>query len=224
MTVSKRDEAETKKFLAEAASFEAEREAYVAEAYYHRLQSERLERARAEEDAAVESQRILDFTSEVGYGSARSAINTLAEWRAKDPGKPITVRFLTPGGDAIPGLALYDYIRMLVAEGTPVTTVGIGMAASMGAVLLQAGSTRLVTPSTWVLIHEISSVAAGRLSEMIDEAKWTERVQTRLLDILAEKSTMSKAAIKRKWMRKDWWLNAEETVRLGFADAIAEIP
>ena len=202
----------------------AERAAFEAEARYHNLQADRLERAWGDERVMLEKQRVLDFTSEVGYGNVRAAINTLAEWYRADPSGPITIRLLTPGGDAIAGLAFYDYIRMLVAEGVKVTTVAIGMAASMGAILLQAGSLRLITPNAYLMVHEVANVAAGKLSELVDEVKFAERVQDRLVTILAERSNLSKQQIKRRWQRKDWWMDAEDAVKNGFVDGIAEAP
>jgi ATP-dependent Clp endopeptidase proteolytic subunit ClpP len=199
----------------------AEKKAYLAEARYHNMQTTRLERSRANEDSLLESQRVLDFTSEVGYGNVRAAINTLAEWRQSDPGAPITIRLLTPGGDAIAGLAFYDYMRLLVNEGVEVTTMAIGMAASMGAVLLQGGSKRVITSSAMLMVHEVANIAAGKLSELVDEVKFAERIQNRLLDILADRSTLTARQIKRRWTRKDWWMDADEAVSLGFADEVA---
>lgn len=213
---------EKAKLRAERLALEAEARAYTAEARFHDLQVERLERARAEEDAQQDAQRILDFTAEVNYRTVRDAIDTLAQWRQKAPGEPITIRLLTPGGDVIAGMALFDYIRLLVAEGHEVTVIGIGMVASMGAVLLQAGSTRLVTPSCFLMVHEMSVEAGGKLSEVADEAKLAQRMQDRILDILTERCTLTRRTIKKRWERKDWWINAQEAVDLGFADAIAE--
>lgn len=206
---------------AKVRALEAEARAFEAEARFHDLQSDRLERALEEEQAALESQRVLDFTSDISFASARAAINTLSEWRARSK-DPITIRLMSPGGNVIATLALYDYIRLLVAEGIDVTVVGIGFCASGGAVLLQAGNRRVVTSNTHVMIHEISTEAVGRLSDIADEAKFLERMQDRLLDILSEKSTFTKRQIKNRWKGKDWWLNAEEAVEAGFADEIAE--
>lgn len=205
---------------AEIAKLNAEAESYQAEARFHRLQSDRLERSWHDEGAELDRQRILDFTNDVNYLTAQYAINRLAQWRAQSKA-PITVRMLTPGGEVISGLALFDYIRSLVAEGIEVTTHAIGMAASMGTILLQAGSKRLVSPSAWLMVHEVSSELGGKLSEMIDGAKWNKRVQDRLLDILSERAKVSKRTIATRWTRKDWWLTAEEAVEVGFADAVA---
>jgi len=209
-------EARVKALLAEA-------KAYEAEARYHNLQSDRLDRAAEDESITLDEQRIYDFSGEVSFTSVRNTINDLTEWRARST-DPIVVRFFTPGGDVLAGLALFDYLRELQRDGIEVTTVAIGMAASMGAILLQAGGKRLVTPSSYLMVHEIATVALGKLSEIKDEQKFSERIQNRLLDILAERSTMSARQIKTRWSRRDWWLDAQESVDIGFADAIAVTP
>lgn len=207
--------------LEQARKLKAERKAYDAERIYHKVQTQRLIDADDDEAANLASQRVYDFTADVSFGSVRSAINTTTEWAAKDAETPITFRILTFGGDLFAALALYDHLVLLNKSGTKTDTVALGVCASAGMVLLQGGATRYVTPNAWCMIHEISSVAEGRLSEIVDESKWVQRAQRRMLDILAERATMSTAQIKRKWTRKDWWLEAEECVRLGFADEVA---
>jgi ATP-dependent protease ClpP protease subunit len=98
----------------------------------------------------------------------------------------------------------------------------MGMAANMVAVLLQMGQKRLITPNTFIMIHEVSQIAVGKLSEIIDAAKFGSRIQERLRSILADRSTLSVPQIKTRWSRKDWSLDAGEAVKLGFADGIVE--
>jgi ATP-dependent protease ClpP protease subunit len=90
----------------------------------------------------------------------------------------------------------------------------------MGSILLQAVDHRIVGSKADILIHEISSVNVGKLSEMEDEMEFLNRLADRALDIYADRSTLTKTQIKRRWKRKDWWLDAEEAVELGFADEI----
>ena len=206
--------------VAQIAKFKAEAAAFDSEAKYNGLQAARLLRAATEENATLHSQRIYDFVTEVNEASVHHALQKLGEWRSKSL-KPITVRFSTGGGDLISGMALYDYMMLLRGEGIEVTTVGIGMVASMGATLLQAGSPRYVTQGCWGMIHEVSSFSEGKLSEIEDETRWLIRAQNSILDIMAERSTLSKAEIKRKWKAPNgFWMNADEMVKYGFADAI----
>lgn len=206
--------------LAQIHKLDEEAKAYKAERKYHQTQRERLLLAQEEEDASLPGQRVYDFTNDVHFGNVRHAINTLTEWQAKDPETPITFRILTFGGDLFAGLAMYDAIRVLNQQGTPVDTQAIGVCASAGMILLQAGRERQVTENAWLMMHEIASQNYGKLSEMIDEVKWTKRAQQRVLEIMAERSHLSSTQIKRRWTRTDWWLEAEEAVKVGFADRV----
>jgi ATP-dependent protease ClpP protease subunit len=68
------------------------------------------------------------------------------------------------------------------------------------------------------MLHEVSSGSSGRVSEMEESVDVSKRLQKRLLAILAERSTLSVASIARRWTRRDWWLDADDAVSLGFAD------
>jgi len=135
--------------------------------------------------------------------------------------EPIRVYITSPGGHVFSGLAVYDYIRTLVDAGIEVYTIGQGYVASMGGILLQAGSKRIMQKNAWMMIHEVSSLNFGKTSELKDEAKFCERLQREtLFKILAERSAMSMTQIKKRCLRKDWWMNAKEVFELGFCDEI----
>jgi len=164
--------------------------------------------------------QIYRFFGVVGPMSVEACITVTDNWASRFPGKGITIVFNTPGGDIIDGLGLFDHLRHLDQNGTPITTVALGYAASMGAVLLQAGSTRIVSPNSFLMIHEASYGTAGKTSDMEDDVTLMKRMQEKLLKILAERSTLTVRQIKAKWARKDWWIDAEAAVELGFADTI----
>jgi ATP-dependent Clp protease protease subunit len=174
----------------------------------------------AQIQASEYENRIYSFNGPVGTASAQNMIQQLGQWVRTDAEKPIKIVFNSPGGEVFSGLSLFDYIKEMQASGTQIDTVALGMAASMGGVLLQAGNNRAMSKSSYLLIHEISSGAIGNLSEMEDEVKFAKRLQDRLLSILAERSSLSKTAIKRRWKRKDWWLDADEALKLGFVDEV----
>lgn len=173
-----------------------------------------------EEDATADTARLYNFYDDVRETSVKKCIAQLDVWSRRDPGEPITIQFTSPGGSVFDGLALFDFIKGLSAQGTHVTTVAYGMAASMGGILLQAGDNRVMGANGWLMIHEISAFNVGKASELEDEVKLIKRLQDRALDILSERSTMKKAEIARKWKRKDWWLTAEEAFELGFCDEV----
>ena len=183
------------------------------------LELESYRRREAEEEAEA-GRRHYTFYARVEEDSVQACMKALGSWSTRAPGAPLTVTFNSPGGSVHDGLALFDFLRHLRAEGHHLTTVALGRAASMGAVLLQAGDHRAVGANAFVMLHEVSSGSAGKVSELEESVELSRRLQKRLLVILAERSTMTMAAIQRKWARRDWWLDAEDAVALGFADEV----
>ena len=178
-------------------------------------------RRREREVAADPAQALVyTFYSGVDADSVKECMAELGLWARRDPGAPLTVVFNSPGGSVLDGLALFDYLRQLRAAGHLVTTIGLGRTASMGAVLLQAGDRRIIGANAFMLIHEVSHLSSGKVSEMADGVEFSRRLQRQLVRILAERSTLTEAQIQRRWERKEWWLDAEEAVELGLADQL----
>lgn len=163
---------------------------------------------------------VYTFYAPVEADSVQACLAELGQWSRREPGSPITIVFNSPGGAVLDGLALFDYIRRLRATGHHVTTMALGRAASMGAVLLQAGDRRVIGENAFLLIHEVSHANAGKVSELEDTVEFTRRLQKRLLAILSDRSTLTPAQISRRWSRKEWWLDAAEAVELGLADEV----
>lgn len=174
----------------------------------------RSERAKADEA------RVFPFYGSVSGSAVASAISKLSDWSRRDPGEPIEIVFNSPGGSVIDGLALFDYIQELRSRGTHITTITMGMAASMGGVLLQAGDVRVASKNSVLLIHEVSAGTQGKVSEMEDHLKFMEVLQGKCLEILADRSSMTARQIATKWKKTDWWLSADEALKLGFVDAV----
>lgn len=171
--------------------------------------------------------RLYRFTSAVDVGSAAKCMDTLNLWARIDPGCDIEIVFFSPGGSVTDGMALFDTIQLLRRAGHHVTTTAIGMAASMGGILLQAGDVRRMTRESWVLIHQVQAGAAGSFGEIEDRVKWLERIQGRILDIFANRAAGSKAKKKLKredfekgWTRTDWWLSSDECLKHGIVDEV----
>lgn len=139
-----------------------------------------------------------------------------------NPGAPITVVINTPGGSVLAGLGLFDELRAVAERGNPLTTQVRGYAASMGAVLLQAGDTRLVGPESLVMLHEIASATGGKLHEMENDVETTKKLNSRAFEIIARRTDGKYTAAKlyARVKAKDWWVSADEAVKNGFADAI----
>jgi ATP-dependent Clp protease protease subunit len=184
------------------------------------LELDALRRAERDRAADPRAAHIYTFYSGVEPESVQQCMAELGTWSRRDPGSELTVIFNSPGGSVLDGLALFDYLHQLRSIGHPVTTVALGRAASMGAVLLQAGSRRVIGRNAFLLIHEVSHLSVGKVSEMEDSVGFTKRLQQKLLAILAERSTLTDREINRRWARKDWWVDAEEAVALGLADEL----
>ena len=160
------------------------------------------------------------FFGEVSNDSAADCISHIQHWHRIDPEAEYEIVLNSPGGSVFAGLAIYDDICGLREEGHRFTITTRGIAASMGAIILQAADERVIGKNGHILLHEPSTGAIGKLSEIEDEARFADQLSSRLLEILAERSSLSPQQIKRKWKRKDWWLGAEQAVELGFADRI----
>lgn len=173
-----------------------------------------------ERTASLNYNRIYHFFDPVMPATVEAAIDLLGFWSRREPGCEMTIVFNSPGGSIIHGLALYDFLQELRSKGHKLVTETRGYAASMGGVLLQAGDDRVIGPNAHLLIHEASSIQMGKMGELEDHMEFLKGLQDRILEILAARSTMTKAQVKNKWKRKDWWLSAEEAVELGFADRI----
>lgn len=185
-----------------------------------RLELAALRRRERDARADATEAHVYTFYAGVEAETVQACMAELGQWSRRDPGSPITVIFNSPGGSVLDGLALYDYLRRLRASGHHVTTVALGRAASMGAVLLQAGDHRVIGANAFLLIHEVHNSSVGKVSEMEDGVEFTRRLQKRLQGILAERSRLTELQIARRWDRKEWWLDADEALACGLADAI----
>lgn len=221
----------TKKAAAEIANLEAVSAKHLAEAEFFRAQTKREEAAAAMtllslaeakrehefQMAANALSRVYDFTGSVGGISSEMAIQTLSRW-ARISKEPITIRFSSPGGSVIDGFSLYDSIKAIRDQGIRVTVFALGYAASMASVLLQSGDERVIAPNAWVLLHEISSRTGGTLGQIKDDVKFTTELNDRLFTILAERAKVSRKKLMTMAHRKDLWLSAEQSVKLGIVD------
>ena len=90
----------------------------------------------------------------------------------------------------------------------------------MGAVILQAGDIRIADARSKIMIHEGSGSIAGTVGEQEDARKFREKLLEDVLDILAERATLTKRQIKTRWRRTDWYLSAAEALKSGFVDLV----
>jgi ATP-dependent protease ClpP protease subunit len=141
-------------------------------------------------------------------------------YAAAYPDEPITLVISSPGGSVFDGWVLFDHLRALSAQGHKITTVVRGMAGSMAAILTQAGDKRVIGPESYLVIHEPSSMAWGKTSDLIDELDVMKRLTRQAEDVFARRSKLSAKEIKAKTLKKDWYVDAKQSKALGFVDAI----
>lgn len=178
--------------------------------------------SREEEDhlAGDRFHHLYNFGDSVSAGSVKACIAQLTQWMRKNPKCDIEIVFNSPGGSIVDGMALYDFIQLLKDNGHNVTTSALGMAASMAGILLQAGTKRVMGRQAWLMIHEASFGSYGKIGEVEDTVEWVKKVQERIIDIFAERSNLTKTQIRKNWLRKDWWLSADDALKHGFVDEL----
>lgn len=152
--------------------------------------------------------------------SSTDLLKQLMYLEADAPGDPITLYISSPGGDVISAMAVYDYIMLMHS---PVNTVCIGLAASMGAVLFLAGKERSMLAHTQIMIHDPSysggnfaGLKPHEIQERLDSLRQTGRM---LCEVIAERTGMPKQKVAAI-TKKDSFYNAEEALKCGIATKI----
>ena len=149
---------------------------------------------------------------------ANSVIAQLLFLDHEDQKKDIMLYLNTPGGSVTAGMAIYDTMQHVKAH---VSTICVGMAASMGAVLLAGGQKgkRLTLPNAEVLLHQVMGGAEGQASEIEITAKHIVLIKDKISQILAKHTGQKLEKIERDTDR-DFWLTAEEAKDYGIVDEI----
>ena len=162
--------------------------------------------------------RIVMLGEEVNATTASLVVAQLLYLEAQDPDKDIQFYINSPGGSVTDGMAIYDTMQFIKCD---VSTICIGMAASMGAVLLAAGAKgkRLALPNAEIMIHQPSGGTKGQASDIKIQAEWMLRTREKLNRILAECTGQSveKVAIDTE---RDNFMPAEEAVKYGLIDKV----
>ena len=138
--------------------------------------------------------------------------------QSEDPKKDIDLYINSPGGSVTAGMAIYDTMQMLSC---PVRTYCLGLAASMGAVLLAAGAPgkRIALPHSRIMIHQPSGGAEGTAADIEISAREILKTRTMLYDLLAGHCGQPAEEIARKSQR-DYFMNPEEALKEGLVDKI----
>jgi len=162
--------------------------------------------------------RIILLFNEINDDLACTVISQLLYLEAVDPDKDITIYINSPGGSVSAGFGIYDTIKHLKCD---VNTVCVGMAASMGAFLLAAGTKgkRSALENSQIMIHQVLGGVEGQASDMEIEARHMLRIKDRLNTILAQNTGKDVAAVTQDTERNNWMF-AEEAKAYGLIDTV----
>lgn len=162
--------------------------------------------------------RIIFLGDEVNDVTASLVVAQLLFLEAEDPKKDISLYINSPGGSISAGMAIYDTMKFIKCD---VSTICIGMAASMGAFLLAGGTKgkRMILPNSEVMIHQPLGGAQGQATEIRIAAEHILKTKKKLNEILAENTGKPVEQIEADTER-DNWLTAEEALKYGLVDAI----
>ncbi len=162
--------------------------------------------------------RIIFLSTDVNDYTATVVQGQLLYLDSVDPGKDVSIYINSPGGSVIAGLGLYDTMQHIKSD---VSTICIGMAASMAAVLLVAGAKgkRLALPHSRVMIHQPLGGVQGQASDIEITAREILKYKAELYNIISQHSGMSLERIERDADR-DYWLTATEAKEYGMIDNV----
>lgn len=163
-------------------------------------------------------ERIIFLGEEVNETTASLTVAQLLFLEAEDPEKDVQLYINSPGGSVTAGMAIYDTMRYIKCD---VSTICIGMAASMGAFLLAGGTKgkRLALPSAEIMIHQPLGGAQGQATEIEIAAKHILRTKQKLNSILAQNCGQPYDVIAADTER-DNWKSAEEAMQYGLIDRV----
>ena len=162
--------------------------------------------------------RIIMLSEEVNDATASLVVAQLLYLEAQDPDKDIQFYINSPGGSVTAGMAIYDTMQYIKAD---VSTICVGMAASMSAFLLAAGAKgkRIALPNAEIMIHQPSGGSRGQASDIKIQAEQILRIRENLNRILAENTgiTVEQIALDTE---RDHFLTAEEAREYGLIDKV----
>ncbi len=162
--------------------------------------------------------RIIFLSDEVNDATASLVVAQLLYLEAQDPDKDISLYINSPGGSVTAGMAIYDTMNFIKCD---VSTICIGMAASMGAFLLSAGTKgkRFALPNSEIMIHQPLGGAKGQATDIKIQAELILRTRDKLNKILAENTGKSVEEIARDTER-DNYMTSEQALAYGLIDKV----
>ena len=164
--------------------------------------------------------RIIMLSEEVNSTTASLIVAQLLFLEAQDPDKDISFYINSPGGSISAGMAIYDTMQYINCD---VCTICMGMAASMGAFLLQAGTPgkRMALPNSEIMIHQPMGGMQGQATDMKIHAARILRMREKLNQIMSERTGQPLEIIQRDTER-DYFLSAQQAVEYGLIDKVID--
>ena len=164
--------------------------------------------------------RIIFLSEEVNDTTASLIVAQLLYLENQDPDKDIQFYINSPGGSVTAGMAIYDTMQYIKCD---VNTICVGMAASMGAFLLSAGTKgkRMELPNAEIMIHQPSAGTQGQITDMAIHMKRLQTIKDRMNRILADKTGKSLEEVTAACER-DNFMTAEEALNFGLIDQIVQ--
>lgn len=164
--------------------------------------------------------RIVFLGEQVDSHTANLVVAQLLYLAAEDPKRDIKLYINSPGGSVYDGLAIIDTMSYIKPD---VQTIGIGLQASMGAMLLACGAKgkRFVLPNSRIMIHQPSSGTEGKITDQEIALKEGIYVKKRLAEIFAERTHKDLKQVEKD-MDRDNWMSAEEALAYGIVDEIIQ--
>ena len=162
--------------------------------------------------------RIVFLNGEVNEASASIIVAELLYLEAQDPDKDIQMYINSPGGSVTDGLAIYDTMQYIKAD---VATICVGMAASMGAFVLAAGTKgkRMALPHAEIMIHQVLGGTQGQETDIQIEARHIARIKHTLTEALAASTGKDYDQVYADCERNNW-MTAEEAAEYGLIDKV----
>ena len=162
--------------------------------------------------------RIVFLGEEVNDTTASLVVAQLLYLEAQDPDKDIQMYINSPGGSVTAGMAIYDTMQYIKCD---VSTICIGMAASMGAFLLMAGQKgkRLALPNSEVMIHQPLGGAQGQATDVAIRAEWLMKTKEKMIRMMAEMTGQPIEKVKQD-VERDYFMSAQEALDYHIIDEI----
>jgi ATP-dependent protease ClpP protease subunit len=166
--------------------------------------------------ADVDSDRCLALIRAIRQADSELRSEYLSRGLEGTPLTPIWLHLHSYGGDLFTGFSVADQLTMIK---TPIYSVVEGICASAATLISMSCSKRYILPSSFMLIHQLSGLKWGTHEQFKDEMTLQNKAMERLVEFYARKSAVSANEI-RNMLTRDYWMDAETSIQMGFADAI----